>query len=179
MVTGMFRDRESAERAYGRLSERGYREDDVHVMMSDETRKKHFKDKDSKLGNKALEGTGVGAVTGGAIGATLMGIIAAGTSLAVPGVGLVIAGPLAGALAGGAAGGAAGSLVGALVGAGIPEDEAKRYERDIKDGGILMGVNPRSDDDRRFFEQEWNRDDWNRGNDSMRRDDMRDEGTMR
>ena len=31
MVTGLFRDRESAERAYGSLTERGYGQDDVNL----------------------------------------------------------------------------------------------------------------------------------------------------
>ncbi len=38
MVTGLFRDRESAERAYGSLSDRGYGKDDVNLIMSDDTR---------------------------------------------------------------------------------------------------------------------------------------------
>jgi hypothetical protein len=156
-VTGSFRDRESAERAYDTMIRRGYKPEDVHVMMSDDTRKKHFSDKTSTIerGNKALEGAGVGAATGGAIGATLVGILAAASTLAIPGVGLVIAGPLAGAMAGAGAGGAAGGLVGALVGAGIPEDRAKTYERDIKEGGIVLGTPARNDEDARYFESEW------------------------
>jgi hypothetical protein len=35
MVTGLFQDRESAERAYGSLTERGYGQDDVNLVMSD------------------------------------------------------------------------------------------------------------------------------------------------
>lgn len=64
-------------------------------------------------------------------------VAAVGMSIAIPGLGLVIAGPLAGAIAG--AGGAAGGLVGALVGWGIPEERVKRYESGIKNGEILMG----------------------------------------
>ena len=44
MVTGLFRDRESAESAYGSLSERGYGKDDVNLIMSDDTRKKYISD---------------------------------------------------------------------------------------------------------------------------------------
>ncbi|HYM82464.1 MAG TPA: hypothetical protein VEY91_13765 [Candidatus Limnocylindria bacterium] len=158
MVTGMFPNRQSAEQAYRSLSERGYQKDDVHIMMSDETRKRYFvKDdkNDTDLGNKALEGTGVGAAVGGAVGATLLGILAAGAAVTIPGVGLVIAGPLAGAIAGAGAGATAGGVVGALVGAGIPEDRAKVYETGIKQGGIVMGVTPRSPDDAQYFEKEW------------------------
>ena len=38
MLTGMFADRDSTERAYARLSERGYTNDEVNLLMSDETR---------------------------------------------------------------------------------------------------------------------------------------------
>jgi hypothetical protein len=38
MVTGLFPDRNSAERAYSDISSHGYRHDDVNVVMSDDTR---------------------------------------------------------------------------------------------------------------------------------------------
>lgn len=158
MVTGMFRDRDSAERAYRSLTDRGYAKDDVHLLMSEDTRKRHFADaskKDDGLGSKALEGTGVGAAVGGAAGATILGILAAGTAVTVPGIGLLIAGPLAGALAGAGVGAATGGIVGALVGAGIPEDRAREYERGIKEGHIVMGVSPRTNEDAEYFEREW------------------------
>ena len=42
-----------------------------------------------------------------------------------------------------------------LVGWGIPEERVKPYESGIKEGGIVMGVNPRSDEDAEYFEREW------------------------
>ena len=156
MVTGMFRDRESAERAYGAMATRGYSRDDVNLMMSDETRKRHFSSdaKDTELGSKALEGAGAGAAIGGTVGGVLAAIAAAAT-LAIPGVGLVIAGPIAAALAGAGAGGLTGGIIGALIGSGIPEDRAKLYDAGVKEGGIVMGVTPRSDDDADYLEREW------------------------
>jgi uncharacterized protein (TIGR02271 family) len=160
IVTGMFRDRDSAERAYTSLSERGYSKDDINVIMSDETRNKYYPEgsdaADTELGSKALEGTGTGAAIGGTTGAILGAIAAIGTSVALPGLGLLVAGPLAGALVGAGAGGAAGGLIGAMVGSGIPEDRAKEYEAGVKEGGIVMGFNPRSDEDAEYFEREWN-----------------------
>jgi len=158
MVTGLFRDRDSAERAYHSLSERGYSTNDVNLVMSDETRKKHFSGTDAKsteLGNKAAKGAGVGGEIGGTLGAIAAAITAVGTSLVLPGVGLVVAGPLAAALAGGGAGAATGGLLGALIGAGIPEERVKHYESGIKEGGILMGVRPRSNEDAEHFERSW------------------------
>ncbi len=159
MVTGLFRDRESAERAYGSVTGRGYTQDDVNLLMSEDTRKTHFTDdgRETEMGNKALEGAGTGAAIGGTIGATLAAIAAIGTTLALPGLGLLVAGPIAAALAGAGAGGATGGLIGALIGAGIPEERVKQYEEGIKNGGIVMGVNPKSDDDAVYFEEEWKR----------------------
>ena len=155
MMTGLFRDRESAEGAYRSLSSRGYGKDDVNLLMSEDTRKKYFTDDDSELGTKAWEDAGKGAAIGGGVGATLAALAAIGTTLALPGLGLLIAGPIAAALAGGGAGALTGGLIGALVGHGIPEEHAKQYEQGIKDGGIVMGVNPRNDEDADYFENEW------------------------
>jgi len=159
LLTGSFRDRESAEQAYNRMKERGYSDDEINIIMSDETRKRYFDKDDRKkteFGNKAMEGAGAGSAIGGVVGATVGIIAAIGTSLVIPGLGIVIAGPIAAGLAGAGAGGLTGGIVGALVGAGIPEDRAKEYERGIKEGHIVMGVRPRSDDDAEYLEQDWN-----------------------
>ncbi|TPE43642.1 general stress protein [Pontibacter mangrovi] len=154
MMTAMFRDRESAERAYDELRARGYDKDDINVVMSDEGRKRHFSDKDetTELGNKSLEGTGAGSAIGGTLGAIVGAVAAIGTSVAIPGLGLVVAGPLAAGLAGAGAGGLTGGLIGALVGAGIPEERAKVYETGIKEGNIVLGFKPHSAEDARYFE---------------------------
>lgn len=157
MMTGMFKDRESAEGAYNALHDRGYTKDEVNLMMSDDTRKKHFQnsDMDTDLGNKALEGAGTGSAIGGTAGAIIGAIAAIGTAVALPGLGLVIAGPIAAGLAGAGAGGLTGGIVGALVGSGIPEDRAKEYESGVKNGGIVMGVNPRTQEDADYLENHW------------------------
>lgn len=142
MVTGIFPDRSSAERAYESVSSREYGKDDVNLIMSDDTRKKHFGTTSSahtELGTKAAEGAGVGGAIGGTIGAVLAAIAAVGTSIAIPGLGLVIAGPIAAGLAGAGAGGLTGGLVGALIGWGIPEERVKHYEQGIRNGGIYDG----------------------------------------
>lgn len=156
VLTGLFRDRESTESAYRSLRERGYSDDEISVIMSDETRDKFYRDDpDSELGNKSLEGAGVGSIIGGTLGAIVGGIAAIGTNLVLPGLGLVVAGPLAAALAGAGAGGAAGGLTGALIGWGIPEDRANLYESGVKEGGTVLGVRPRSTEDADYFENEW------------------------
>ncbi|GAB3197804.1 hypothetical protein ABID22_000743 [Pontibacter aydingkolensis] len=157
MMTAMFRDRESAERAYNELRARGYDKDDINVVMSDKARDRHFGDDvdergDTELGNKSLEGTGAGSAIGGTLGAIIGAVAAIGTSIAIPGLGLVVAGPLAAGLAGAGAGGLTGGLIGALVGAGIPEERAKVYETGIKEGNIVLGFKPHNAEDARYFE---------------------------
>ncbi|MDJ0364167.1 hypothetical protein QMK33_03310 [Hymenobacter sp. H14-R3] len=158
-TSGIFRDRSSAEKAYQSMHERGYHKDDVHLMMSDDTRKSQFNDEydaeRTELGDKAMEGAGVGSAIGGTAGAIIGAIAAIGTSVALPGLGLIIAGPLAAALAGAGAGGLTGGLVGALVGSGIPEEHAAEYEQGIKNGGIVMGVKPRNAEDAKYFEEQF------------------------
>lgn len=157
MVTGLFRDRDSAERAYNSMTSRGYSKDDINLMMSEDARSKYFSGSqgDTELGDKALEGAGVGSAIGGTIGAVLASIAAIGTNVLLPGVGLIVAGPLLAGLAGAGAGGLTGGLLGALVGSGIPEERAKAYESGIKEGGMVMGINARTPEDAEYFEREF------------------------
>lgn len=159
LVTGLFPDRESAEAAYGAAHERGYTKDDMNLVMSDETRDRHFAGstagKETELGNKAAEGAGIGGAIGGTIGAVVAAIAAVGTSLALPGIGIVIAGPIAAALAGAGAGAAGGGLIGALVGWNMPEERVKEYEEGVKKGGILMGLRANNDEDAAHLESSW------------------------
>lgn len=156
-VSRVFRTREEADREFDHLRERGYTENDINVMMSDDTRNRYFtnSDVDTDLGDKVAENAGKGSLIGGGIGAVVGAIAAIGTNVLLPGLGLIVAGPLAAGLAGAGTGAAAGGLIGALTGAGVPEDEARRYESDIKDGGIYMGYKPRSDEDARYSYDRW------------------------
>jgi hypothetical protein len=149
-VTALYPTPDAAARAYtGLTTDHGFKADDIDVMMSEDTRKRHFGDvapgTELTGGTKAAEGLGKGSAIGGGIGAALGALFAVGTSIVIPGLGLVVAGPLAAALAGLGAGGATGGLIGALVGAGIPEDRAHEYQRGISEGGILIGTRSRDD----------------------------------
>ena len=135
-----------------------YSSDEISVVMPEDTRKKYYgKDAtlETEVGNKATEGATIGGAVGSTLGAIAAAFAAVGTSLVLPGLGLVIAGPLTAAIAGAGAGGVTAGLVGALIGWGIPEDRLKDYEQGINDGGILIGVKTRSDNDTRQFENDW------------------------
>jgi hypothetical protein len=147
LVTALFNDRASAERAYQSVAARGYGPDEVDVVMSDQTRESEFAAPHGPLGNRALAGAGVGGAIGGAVGAIAAVLASVGTAF--------VAGPVAVALAGGGAGAATGGLIGALVGRGLPADRLKYYEAGVKSGAILLGVKARTVADADHFAREW------------------------
>src|SRR5258705_5180482 len=144
LVTGLFKNRVASEAAVDAILKRGYTRDDISVLMSDATRSKEFA---LQTRTHAADGAGIGGALGGAVGAVLAAIVAVGSTLFLPGINLLIAGPIAAALAGAGAGAATGGVIGALIGAGIPEYRAKVYDAELRGGGILLGVEARSDDE--------------------------------
>jgi len=151
MLTAVFRDPAMASEAYDWLRERGYTSDELNVLMSDQTRTRFGRGENAerriKAGNMAGEGMAAGGAVGTAVGATLGAIAAIGTSIALPGLGLVVAGPIVAAFAAGGAGAVAGGIIGGLVGLGIPESNAKAYEEALRNGGVVFGVEPFSKED--------------------------------
>src|SRR5215831_18740731 len=143
-VTGLFKTRAAAEAAVDAVIKRGYTRDDISVLMSDATKNKEFA---VQTRSHAADGLGVGGAIGGTVGAVLAAIAAVGTSIAIPGLGLVVAGPIAAALAGAGAGGATGGLIGLLIGTGIPEHRAKVYDTGVRGGGILLGIEAKSSEE--------------------------------
>ncbi|HET9532993.1 MAG TPA: hypothetical protein VFQ92_21740 [Blastocatellia bacterium] len=141
LVTGLFSSRANAERAVEDLVHYGWSRDDISLLMSDATRGREF---GLAMATKAPEGAAAGATIGGVIGAIAAGLVALGI-VALPGIGLVAAGPIVATLAGLGAGAAAGGLTGALIGLGIPEHEAKFFNEEIERGGILVGVYSHAD----------------------------------
>ncbi len=145
-VSGIFNNQNKLENLLDELARRGIR-DDVSVLMTDQTRddfggawpEGQLPEPRIEHATKLPEGAATGGLTGGILGAVIGGLTMVGSVL-IPGAGLLVAGPLIGALTGGAIGTAAGGLVGALVGAGIPEEEAKFYEKQLKERGNVLVV---------------------------------------
>jgi hypothetical protein len=158
MITGLFSDGQSAERAYQACVERGYEIGEVNVVMSDDTRKRLFSedsDTTTLLARRKAEGGELGGPTGGRVEILVTIFAAVGAALALPALGFVAAGPIAAALASAGAAGVVAGLIGALCDWGVPEERVRLYEAGIRAGGILMMVEARSDEDARQIEQHW------------------------
>jgi hypothetical protein len=159
MVTAVFRDRLDAEQALDFLHSKGYDRNSINVLMSDKTAplgttapadaSRH------DTGSMATEGLGVGGAVGTAVGAALGAVAAIGSSVAIPGLGIFVAGPIAFALAGGGAGAITGGVLGALIGAGIPEANAEAYQDALRNGGVVLGVVPRDEDEARTIQEKF------------------------
>lgn len=136
-VIAIAKSEDQAVRVVEQLKAAGFSNNDVSVLLPDRAGSRDFAHEHH---TKAPEGAATGAVVGGLAAGALGWLVGIG-SLAIPGVGpLIAAGPIMAALSGAAAGGAVGGLAGALVGLGIPEYEAKQYEGKVKNGNILISV---------------------------------------
>lgn len=137
VVFGIFDTRMAVERAVDELKLRGFRQEDISVLLPNAEGAKNFA---HEKGTKAPEGATTGVASGLVLGGTL-GWLAGIGMLAIPGIGpFIAAGPLLASLAGAGIGGTVGGVTGALIGFGIPEYEAKRYESVLKSGGMLISV---------------------------------------
>ncbi len=136
-VFGIYGTRAAAEDAIEDLQSAGFRVEDISVLLPENLGNKDLRTEKS---TKAPEGTTTGATSGAVIGGAL-GLLAGIGTIAIPGIGpLIAAGPIMATLAGIGAGGAVGGLAGALIGAGFPEYEARRYEGRVQKGGVLVSV---------------------------------------
>jgi uncharacterized membrane protein len=136
-VFGIYATSAAAEHAVDTLTKSGFPISDISLLVPETLGSREM---GTEKASKAPEGAAAGATSGAVLGGTL-GLLAGIGALAIPGVGpFIAAGPIMATLAGLGVGGAVGGLTGSLIGAGIPEYEAKRYERRLQKGGILLSV---------------------------------------
>ena len=157
-VFGLSHNEEQAQRIVERLLASGFTKSDISILYPDrhgsdrgvqhlsDTADQHASNSNGKGGirieknSKLPEGAATGGTAGGILGGSL-GLLAGLGALAIPGLGpFIAAGPIVAALSGSGLGGGIGLLIGALVGSGIPEFEAKKYEKGLREGNILISV---------------------------------------
>ena len=136
VVVQSFAHEADAEAALRALREAGFSPDAVSVMARDAGRAREVAD---DTGADTATGAGIGAATGAGLGA-LGGLLVGATAVGIPGLGILVAGPLAAVLGGAGIGGVTGGLAGALAALGVSDDDAKRYEERVEAGEILIAV---------------------------------------
>jgi hypothetical protein len=131
VVVGVFDERRAAEEAVRALRAAGHSDTSVSLVSPHRGQAPETSADETQSDAGGAAGVAAGAV----VGAAIAGL----ASLAVPGLGLLIAaGPLAAALGGAAVGGALGGLVGALNGLGVPTEQAREYEAAVRAGKTIV-----------------------------------------
>jgi FAD/FMN-containing dehydrogenase/Fe-S oxidoreductase len=134
-VAGVFRDRAEAGNAIEALKDAAFAVDDISILMPDEERARAGEDE-----TNTDFGSAGPAVAGGVLGGAAGWLVGLG-SFVVPGVGPFIgAGALITSLAGAAIGASIGALASGLVQMGVPEEEARWYEQEVRGGRTLVTV---------------------------------------
>jgi hypothetical protein len=133
-VVGLFGHRSAAEAAIRDLRNAGFAEDRIGIAVQERVEQGDLLE---DMGGEPAEGAAKGGVSGGLVGG-LLGLVG---SLLIPGLGPVLAGGvLASTLAGAGIGAATGGLLGALIGLGVPEEDARHFDRAFREGGTLVTV---------------------------------------
>mgnify|MGYP001152613612 CR=1 FL=1 len=129
-VAAVFDNEDRTVSALEELKSVGFTADHVSVVLKDARESAHIAERTDMAG----EGAAAGAVTGGV------------SALVIPGIGPIVGtGILVSTLAGAGIGAAAGELVGALASQGIPEEDARGYERHVSEGRTLVTVGAASE----------------------------------
>lgn len=145
-IVSIFKYENDVEAAVKELDNLGYDTKEMSVVMKDVKKTEKMED----MGVHVSEGAASGVAAGGALGG-VAGLLVGLGIITIPGVGpFLAAGPIATALGitgavattttGAITGAAAGGIVGALTSLGVPLDEAKKYEEEVRGGGILLVV---------------------------------------
>ena len=132
----VFPDRGHAEGAIDELWHRGFRHDQIGILVAGQG------EVEAETGTGEIEetaalGTTAGAVTGGTVGA-IIGALVVG---AIPGIGPVLAGGiLTGIITGAATGAAVGVYLGPFLAMGFSEREADYYANQLRSGRTIVVV---------------------------------------
>jgi hypothetical protein len=132
-VVGVFENYDDADRAVQELLRAGFSRHDVGFAMRHQEGQLDDAEKAASYGEAAIARTTTGAITGGVLGAVLGAL----TTLALPGLGLVV---LSGALALGAGGAIAGGFAGLISTFQLDEEEMRYYEGELASGRPIVAV---------------------------------------
>src|SRR5947209_1934142 len=132
-VVGVFADRVQAERAIEALHRAGFTDEQVGFVRRGEDTGTNDGEKRTDEGANFTSRV----IGGGALG----GILGAAAALLIPGFGPAIAGGILAAVLGGVAvGAAAGGILATLTSIGIPEEEARFYQKELEADRTIVTV---------------------------------------
>lgn len=136
MLAGIFNNKESATKALIDLKKSGYSPDEINVVMSKDTQLQFFRKDEKRL---SFDEINPGHL-----------------NLWISRSDLVGAGPMISTLNGSGDIGEKAGIRAALIGSGIPVEQATKCNEGLKNGKILLTINPKNEDDLEFISYKWN-----------------------
>lgn len=136
IVIQSYESEADAEDVVRNLRDAGFSADEISVVARDDEAAGAVA---GASGDDVAAGTGIGAVTGGVLGG-IAGLLVGAAAVAIPGIGVVVAGPLAVTLGGAGLGAITGGVAGALASIGVSEEDASHYHERFEAGDILVIV---------------------------------------
>jgi hypothetical protein len=152
-VSGVFFSKTDADNAYNKLLKRGHTADDISVLMSDETLNKHqdasrdgaqnviVSEDESSLEKAKNAFAGI--------------IISITTMISLPGLGIAISNTLQKKMPVRPDEDVPYEKSQALIGSGIPNQHAESYSDHMHEGGIIISVDPRNEEEKRAIIQDF------------------------
>lgn len=132
-AVGVFKNADDARRAVRALREAGFAQDSISFVIRTDGPENM---PETVPASRVATDAEIGAAAGG-IGGVLLGL----ASVAVPGVGAVVAmGPLLAALGGAGIGAVTGGMIGALTDVGLTKEEAHYYAEGVERGDAIVTV---------------------------------------
>ncbi len=162
-ISAVFMDGETARKAINLLTELGYNNSEINVIVTDkadgtdfprsETTDASSETKDAASETQQETKAGPAGAAMASIGAVLGAATAVGVTIATAGGALMVIGPMA---AGGAVLGAGvGGLFGGILGSSVSAEDKTFFEQAVHEGQILIHVNTHSSEDLQRIRDEW------------------------
>jgi len=144
-ITAIFGDKNSAIRALDYLRGKGARIKNMSALSSEKAVVEAI-----ELEEHIVELTGKSVMTGAAIGASTLSVLALVATSLNGSSAILSSSPLIILLAAAFAGAAAGGLIGGIIGAGIPEVETRLIEEKLEEGNIMIGLKVKPSNVKKF-----------------------------
>ena len=145
-VSGVFFTKKDADKAYNALIRRGHTPDDISVLMSDETL--NIYENPSRENAGAKEDVEQDSALEKAKIVLAEAVVSITTMISLPGLGIAISNTLLKRITG-TTEMPSDKTVGSVIGARIPEEHSSSYGDSMKEGGIIISVDPRNKEEKR------------------------------
>jgi hypothetical protein len=150
-VSGVFFSKKDADRAYHNLLKRGHTPDDISILMSDETLNKH-QNPDPSGSPEAPEYESALSRAANAFSGVIISIT---SMISLPELGIAISNTLQKKLTGDAPGILPSASSDAISGSGVPDEHVDSYDGHMKEGGIIISVDPRNKAEKKAIIQDF------------------------